>query len=193
MPFVTEEIYQHFFDGSIMVSDWPTVNENLNSCNNDDMNRLFNIITTVRNSRDEKKVGLSKKINIVLEDTLNLNLTAFVETFKDYLLKFLNFDTLEVKLDASQDKKDAIVSVLGDVTVIVPLKELVNMEEEIGKLKVQKTKLLAEIARGEGMLSNPRFVEKAPTDKVEAERKKLESYKQQLEEVEATINKYEGN
>ena len=67
------------------------------------------------------------------------------------------------------------------------------MEEEIGKLKVQKTKLLAEIARGEGMLSNPRFVEKAPADKVEAERKKLESYKQQLEEVEATINKYEGN
>ena len=74
MPFVTEEIYQHFFDGSIMVSDWPTVNENLNSCNNDDMNRLFNIITTVRNIRAEKNVGLSKKINIVLEDTLNLNL-----------------------------------------------------------------------------------------------------------------------
>ncbi len=43
------------------------------------------------------------------------------------------------------------------------------------------------------MLSNPRLVEKAPADKVEAERKKLESYKQQLEEVEATINKYEGN
>ena len=193
MPFVTEEIYQHFFDGSIMVSEWPTVNENLNSCNNDDMNRLFNIITTVRNIRAEKNVGLSKKINIVLEDTKNLNLEAFVETFKDYLLKFLNFDSLEVKLDASLDKNDAIVSVLGDVTVIVPLKELVNMEEEIGKLKAQKTKLLAEIARGEGMLSNPRFVEKAPADKVEAERKKLESYKQQLEEVESTINKYEGN
>ena len=108
------------------------------------------------------------------------------------MLKFLNFDSLEVKLDASADKNDAIVSVLGDVTVIVPLKELVNMEEEIAKLKVQKDKLLAEIKRGEGMLSNPRFVEKAPQDKVEAERKKLENYKKQLEEVEATINKYEG-
>ena len=42
------------------------INENLNGYNNDEINRLFNIITTVRNIRSEKNVGLSKKINIVL-------------------------------------------------------------------------------------------------------------------------------
>ena len=95
-------------------------------------------------------------------------------------------------LDAGSKKEDAVVSVLSDCTVIVPLAELVNMEEEIEKLKAQKSKLLLEIARCEGMLSNPRFVEKAPAQKVEAERKKLEDYKLQLLEVETTLNKYEG-
>ena len=66
------------------------------------------------------------------------------------------------------------------------------MEEEIEKLKAQREKLISEIARCEGMLSNPRFVEKAPTQKVEAERKKLADYKLQLSEVETTLNKYEG-
>ena len=192
MPFVTEEIYQHFYNGSIMVSEWPVVNNSLNAFNMDEINRLFNIITTVRNIRAEKNVGNSKKINIILEDTKKLNLESFVKTYDEYLAKFLNFETLEVMLEAGTKKDDAVVSVLSDCTVIVPLAELVNMEEEIEKLKSQKEKLLSEIARCVGMLSNPRFVEKAPAQKVEAERKKLEDYKLQLSEVETTLNKYEG-
>ena len=192
MPFVTEEIYQHFYDGSIMVSDWPVVNDKLATFDMDEINRLFNIITTVRNIRAEKNVGNSKKINIILEDTKKLGLESFTKTYDEYLAKFLNFETLEVMFEAGSKKEDAVVSVLSDCTVIVPLKELVNMEEEIAKLKAQKEKLLSEIARCEGMLSNPKFVEKAPAQKVEAERKKLEDYKLQLSEIETTLNKYEG-
>ena len=192
MPFVTEEIYQHFYEGSIMVSEWPVINNELNAFDMNEINRLFNIITTIRNIRAEKNVGNSKKINIILENTQNINLEGFVKTYEEYLAKFLNFESLQVLNDASNEKTDSVVSVLSDVTVIVPLKELVNMEEEIAKLKAQKTKLLAEISRCEGMLSNPRFVEKAPKDKVDTERKKLADYKLQLSEVEVTLAKYEG-
>ncbi len=193
MPFVTEEIYQHFYDGSIMVSDWPTANELKIDFDNSQVDRLFNIITTVRNIRASKNVSINKKINIILEDTKGNDIATFTKNYYPYLCKFLNFESLRVIETSTNEKDDAIVSVLADVTVIVPLKELVNMEEELSKLKAQRDKLLNEVARAKGMLSNPRFVEKAPKDKVEAETKKLNAYLEQLSEVEATIAKYEGN
>ena len=40
-----------------------------------------------------------------------------------------------------------------------------------------------EIKRGEGMLSNERFIRKAPEAKVQEEREKLEKYTQMLQQV----------
>lgn len=60
MPFVTEEIFQHFYDGSIMVSDWPEENDKNSFQSLDKMNDLLEVITAVRNIRNEKNVPMSK-------------------------------------------------------------------------------------------------------------------------------------
>ena len=83
-----------------------------------------------------------------------------------------------------------MTSVFDDVIVIVPLKALVNLEEEKAKLEAQKAKLLLEIARCEKMLSNPNFLNKAPEAKINEEKGKLESYKKQLEETEKLLASY---
>ena len=41
-------------------------------------------------------------------------------------------------------------------------------------------KLEGEVARGEKMLSNPGFINKAPEEKVNAEKEKLEKYREML-------------
>ena len=192
MPFVTEEIYQHFYEGSIMVSPWPAIEQEIET-NFDDIKLLFDVITSVRNIRAEKNVALSKKITIILEDNKNKNISRFVNDYQSYLSKFLNYEELIVSTDAHELKNDAVVSVLDDVNIIIPLKELINIEEELEKLKNQQEKLIAEVNRCEGLLNNPRFVEKAPQSKVDAEKSKLTSYKMQLEEVKNTLAKLEGN
>ena len=192
MPFVTEEIYQHFYEGSIMVSPWPAIEQEIET-NFDDIKLLFDVITSVRNIRAEKNVALSKKITIILEDNKNKNISRFVNDYQSYLSKFLNYEELIVSTDAHELKNDAVVSVLDDVNIIIPLKELINIEEELEKLKNQQEKLIAEVNRCEGLLNNPRFVEKAPQSKVDAEKSKLTSYKMQLDEVKNTIAKLEGN
>ena len=48
---------------------------------------------------------------------------------------------------------------------------------------VEFRRLTKEIARCEGMLNNPNFVNKAPAAKVEAEKEKLEKYKEMKEKV----------
>ena len=50
-----------------------------------------------------------------------------------------------------------------------------------GDAAAERARLQKEIARGEGMLANARFVENAPAQVVEAEREKLERYRRELD------------
>ncbi len=47
----------------------------------------------------------------------------------------------------------------------------------------EEQKLTKEIARAKGMLSNEKFISKAPEAKVQEEREKLEKYTQMLKQV----------
>ena len=53
--------------------------------------------------------------------------------------------------------------------------------------KVEEEKLTKEIARAKGMLSNERFVSKAPEAKVQEEKEKLEKYTQMLAQVQERL------
>lgn len=61
--------------------------------------------------------------------------------------------------------------------------ELIDFEQEIERLMKEETRLSREIARATGMLSNEKFVSKAPEAKVQEEREKLERYEQMMGQV----------
>jgi len=73
-------------------------------------------------------------------------------------------------------------------TLSIALTQLVDVEAEKIRLAKEKEKLQSEIARGEGMLNNPRFTSAAPAAKVEEEKKKLDEYKRQYELVNEQLN-----
>ena len=55
----------------------------------------------------------------------------------------------------------------------MPLEDLIDKDKEIERLTKETERLTKEIARCEGMLNNPNFVNKAPAAKVDAEKDKL--------------------
>lgn len=181
MPFVTEEIYQKYNEGSIVISKWPEINPSYNFNDSKTIELIFDIITQVRNIRSSKNVVNSKKIDLLLEakdeNTLNV-----INNNLMYLEKFTNYDNITTSLN-KLDKNLSVTCVLDSVTVIVPLKALVDIEEEKKKLNANKDKLLQEISRCEKMLNNPNFINKAPKAKIDEETEKLSSYKKQLEET----------
>ena len=73
--------------------------------------------------------------------------------------------------------------VVPGATVYLPLEDLVDFEQELARLSKEEERLNKEIARARGMLSNEKFISKAPEAKVAEEKEKLEKYTQMLEQV----------
>ena len=65
----------------------------------------------------------------------------------------------------------------------MPLQELVDIEKEIERLKKEEQRLTKELARVNGMLSNEKFVSKAPAAKIEEEKGKLAKYTDMMTQV----------
>ena len=188
MPFVTEEIYQTFEDGSIMIASWPKSFEiTLSSDSIKNVEQLMTIISSIRNLRAEKNVPLSKPIKIGIE-TSNEALKDFLTEYQVYLKKMINFETLSII--SQLEKEDAIVIVLQNMNIVIPLKELIDFEEEKKRLIKEKERLEAEVIRSTKMLNNPSFITKAPTEKVKNENKKLINYQKQLQEVKSLLERF---
>ena len=185
MPFITTKIYRSLncYDNiDLMMSDWPVYNKKIQFEKEETaVEKIKDIIIGIRNIRANMNIHPSKKETLIFV-TEKYNEEIF--DAKEFILKLGLGEKLVV-----QDNKDNIpenaVSVLSDeMAVYMPLEGLINFEEEKARLEKEKTRLEGEVARGEKMLSNPGFVNKAPEEKINQEKEKLANYKKMLEEVE---------
>ena len=60
---------------------------------------------------------------------------------------------------------------IPQATIYIPFAELVDLEKEIARLTKEEERLTKEIARSNGMLGNPNFINKAPEAKVRQRKK----------------------
>lgn len=71
--------------------------------------------------------------------------------------------------------------------IYIPFAELVDLDKELERLTKEKERLAKEIARSNGMLGNERFISKAPAEKVQEEKNKLDKYTQMMKQVELRL------
>ena len=88
--------------------------------------------------------------------------------------------------------KDAVSVVIPGATLYIPFAELVDVAQEVERLNKEKKRLEGELARVNGMLSNERFLSKAPEEKIAQEREKLSKYTQMMEQVELRLSQLQG-
>lgn len=192
MPFVTEEIYQAIDSSqSIVVSEWPTVDEALsNEESNHTMSLLVDIIKSVRQTRNEVNTPLSKPIDIKIEikDSTSRQL---IEENTHYITRFTNPETLEIG-EKINIKDDAKTQVVKGATVVLPLEGLIDLDEEIERLEKELERLDGELKRVKGKLSNEKFVQNAPEKIVNQEKEKQASYLEQYEDVNSRLNELRG-
>ena len=190
MPFITEEIFCNLQDeeASIMVSDWPVFKEEWNFATDEAaVDTIKAAVRGIRNIRTEMNVAPSKKATVyVVSDK-----EAVRKIFEDSKVFFATLgyaSEVHVQADKSGIADDAVSVLIHDAALYMPFAELVDIEKEIERLTKEQGKLQGEIKRAQGMLNNPKFVEKAPAAKIEEEKGKLEKYTQMLVQVKERLN-----
>ena len=92
-----------------------------------------------------------------------------------------------VQKDREGIPEDAVSAVTPDAVICIPFADLVDIDKELERLGKEEERLAKEIARGEGMLSNERFLSKAPEAKVAEEKEKLARYRAAMAQVKERI------
>ena len=167
-----------------MISKWPEANANFNfDMEEKAVEKIKEIITGIRNVRANMNIHPSKKEELIF--VTDKYEKAILEA-QDFILKLGFGNKITIQKGKENIPENAISVLTDDIAVYMPLEGLIDIGEERARLEQEKTKLEAEVARGEKMLSNPGFVNKAPEAKINQEKEKLANYKKKLEE---TINR----
>ena len=193
MPFVTEEIFQALpqTSGSIVEASWPEVKSEFTKEEEaKQFGLLVDIIRAVRNIRAEVNTPMSKQIEISIE-TKNEAVQEILEQNKAYLERFCNPSTLTIAREISSGEQ-AMTAVVTGAEIILPLKGLINVEEEIARLEKELKKLDGEVERVEKKLSNKGFVAKAPAKVIEEERTKQKDYTEKREVVKKRLEELQN-
>ena len=189
MPFITEEIYSVLVpeEESLMMSSWPVYKEEWNfPADEAIVEHVKDITRGIRNMRAEMNVPNNRrtKVFVISEDQ---SLLEGVDSLKDSAMPLMLANEILVNTEKKEIAEDAVSIVVPGATVYLPLEDLVDFEQELERLQKEEEKLTKEIARAKGMLSNERFVSKAPAAKVQEEKEKLEKYTQMLSQVQERI------
>ena len=169
MPFITEELWQTMRQRgekeSIMMTKMPEVENEVNQKVLDDFAAARKVIDQVRRIRTEKNIPQKKAL------TLNVytNPSAANPATDAVIAKLCNLE----RIDYLESKDvDGASFIENKIQYSMPLTGLVDMDEEIKKLE-------ADLQYAEGFLqnvlkklSNERFVNNAPQQVVDIERKK---------------------
>ena len=180
MPFITEELWQHISernDGdSIMYAAMPKAHE-YDADIIAQMNAAKDIIAGVRTIRLQKNIPNREQLALHV-------LGSFCNANAEVIRKMANLSDI-----AEVAEKDPTASsfLIGTTEYAVPLGNNINVEEELKKQEADLKYLQGFLKSVNAKLGNERFVNNAPAQVVEAERKKKADAESKIKTLEESI------
>ena len=187
MPFITEEIYQnlHTDKNSIMKDMYPCDNYNFEK-ETEIIELFLNMIRNIRNERLNSGINGSKKVNAQVY-LKNENDKKLFKLCEDYIKRLGYIENIEY-IDTEEKANNNYTSItLPRISIYLDLLGEVDLDKENERLNNEKEKFLKELNRAKSMLSNEKFVSKAPVNLVEQEKMKVIKYEEMLNDIEKRI------
>jgi valyl-tRNA synthetase len=144
-------------------------------------------VRAIRNVRSGMNVPPSKKAKVFVVSE-NEKLRKIFENGHIFFGSLGYASEVIVQNDKAGIAEDAVSVMIPEVEICMPFAELVDIEKEIERLKKEEVRLSKELARVTGMLSNEKFVSKAPQSKIDEEKEKLAKYTQMMEQVKIRLS-----
>jgi valyl-tRNA synthetase len=173
MPFISEEMWRSLGgDDMLMTSSWPDYDGRLSFPDSEaEMDWVVRLITAIRTVRAEMNVPPSAKLSAPMRGTSELTRQRLA-THQDVILRLARLASIGPVDDT--DTKGAVQIVHDEATIVLPVAEFVDLEQERARLAKEIDKLVTDIDKIEKKLSNPSFVNKAPPEVVDEQRGRLE-------------------
>jgi valyl-tRNA synthetase len=201
MPYITEELWQRLpgvsekllhpaYAGApptIMLASYPQSDEELIDENAEaEMQAVIELISRVRNIRSEVNIKPGERVRVLVGAT-DGGLRAVFEANKDQIMRIARASELVVRERLEAPRASARNVLAGGAEVAVPLEGLIDFAQERERLGGERDKLQKEASKLEAQLANPQFAERAPVEKVNEAKARLQDIAARTASLEATM------
>ena len=187
MPFITEELWKEIFEGEDMLisSSWPERDVSNFEDAGVQISFVFDIISTIRSLRNEMNIAASAKPDLVIltNETLNEN---WITDHRDAILRLARLNDIRFEQDMPQQSAQAVVS---GVEIAIPLVGVLDFDAEKKRLSDALKATEIEVKKLESKLNNSGFVNKAPADVVEENKRRLDAEIEQRNKLDTAIKR----
>ena len=184
IPFLSEELW-HNISGrtkaeALVVSSWPAETKIDNTALSI-FSHTMEMVTSIRAIRKQKNISM--KVPMQLLET-----SSQINYYKAVILKLANIESCEIVKDLP---KQVLTFRVGTAAYYLPF-SVENPEEELAKLNQDLNYQKGFLAGVQKKLSNMRFVNHAPAQVVEIERKKEKDALEKIKHIEQQIAQLQG-
>jgi len=198
MPFVTEELWQQLkkrlpanwqSTESIMTAAYPEAAAGaIDPGAEEVIGSLVEIVRSIRNARAQYKVAEDKWVEAqVYSKRLISSIKPYLDTVQT--LAHAKPVTFVSKRLGGKSVEKALVMVLADADVVIPMASMFDIEAEKKRLQKEIEGCEGEIARLKVRLGDNNFTTRAPIEVVDKERDKLTMLTDKLERLKEQLNK----
>ena len=182
-PFITEEIWQ-MLPGrpgeTITLAEFPKVDEQLQfEAESDRFVAVIENIAAVRSIRAQNRVPPSAKVNLVFKPSSEEH-SRILEWGRVFIENLCRTDGLVIDCDAARPTQSG-AAVTSSATAFVELGGIVDIEEEMDRLRKNIAKAEAKGAQIDKKLANPNFTERAPAAVVAEQHEKRAEVEQVIQ------------
>ncbi len=197
MPFITEEVWQNLTEiipadwdvlpggtGSIMTAPWPESE----GVRDEDLHRRMALVQdvarAVRNIRSN--MNLQRKPVKVILSVPDDEDVEMLENSSDFIACMTN--AKDVKIGKSLKRPGgSATEVVGTIEIFVPLRGLVDIDEETARIEKKIEKAKRRDAGIRKQIDNPKFLKKARPEVVERQRQNLEEIQEHIRALEKNL------
>jgi valyl-tRNA synthetase len=183
MPFITEEIWHYLRERkdneSIMMTSMP-VAENIDNEILDQFEKVKQLVSWVRNTRNEKNISPKESLDI----SYMLSGGDYARQFEPIVKKLANINKIA---PVNEKPENAVSLIVKNTEYYLSIGDKIDVEEEIAKLEKELEYTQGFLISVQKKLQNERFVNHAPAAVVEKEKDKMTDAESKITSLEKQI------
>ena len=193
-PFITEELWLElckktgWASETLMLEPLPESNQFIqNSESEKEIEWIQEFVKGVRQIRGEMNINPGKRLPVLLAGADDTDIKRLSE-YRDYLNNLARLE--DITLASSPDEvPDAATALLGKMTLLVPLKGLIDLSAEQDRLTKQKNQIKTDLNKAEQKLINPDFSANAPAEIVKKQQDRVTQLQETLVKLLAQLDR----